>query len=325
MTPRCSPWRSACLEGSGYRTCTAGSVEEALGELHRPACGPDPAQPPPQRRHRRAGLLRRGAAGRVRAPAILVTGYGDEGLLARALRLGVCDFVPKTTGYLDLLVGEAVRRVFQQVEGESAVTPPRRPPARLRRRCGRARLARSSSYRQVWEQSLDAMRLTDADGTLLHVNEAYCRLVGKPREALEGQSFALGYAEGERTMPWPATAPACVPARGDADAAGDPVGRPQGPPGVLQLLPRRARGAPADAQHHPRPVARVALEEQLRQAQKMEAIGRLAGGVAHDFNNLLTAINGYGQLLYNGFSSEDSPRALITEIIKAGDLVGLVL
>lgn len=64
---------------------------------------------------------------------------------------------------------------------------------------------------------------------------------------------------------------------------------------------------------------RQRLEDQLRQAQKMEAIGRLAGGVAHDFNNLLTAILGYSQLVLRRLDERDTSRAEIEEVVKAGE------
>jgi two-component system, cell cycle sensor histidine kinase and response regulator CckA len=87
-----------------------------------------------------------------------------------------------------------------------------------------------------------------------------------------------------------------------ADVVRDPSGKPVRLEGIVQDITDRRR-----------------LEEQFLQAQKMEAIGRLAGGVAHDFNNLLTAILGYTDLLLQQVGPGDSMRDDLEQIQNAGD------
>lgn len=74
---------------------------------------------------------------------------------------------------------------------------------------------------------------------------------------------------------------------------------------------------------------RVRLEEQYHQAQKVESIGRLAGGVAHDLNNLLTPVLGYGQIMFHDFEEGDKRKGYLEQIMRASerarDLVGQLL
>ncbi len=78
-------------------------------------------------------------------------------------------------------------------------------------------------------------------------------------------------------------------------------------------LPVRAAGIAQDV------TERVRLEDQYRQAQKMEAIGQLAGGIAHDFNNLLTAIDGYCMLMAESMDADSPHQAHLAEVRRAAD------
>lgn len=175
----------------------------------------------------------------------------------------------------------------------------------------RRRLARAV------EQTADAILVVDADGRIAYANQAAETLSGYSRRQLVDASlYALADTPRQRGTLRRVWATARNRRLWQGRVA---LARPDGTAyhcDVTISAVRDADGALANHVITARDVTeQLGLEEQLRHAQKMEALGALAGGVAHDFNNMLTAIRGYAELLRNG----DLPPA---DVVRAGERIG---
>jgi PAS domain S-box-containing protein len=155
-------------------------------------------------------------------------------------------------------------------------------------------------FRSVWENSVDGMRLADENGVIIAVNDAYCKLVGLDPQSLEGKPFTVVYAESEDRETMLKLMREHFATR-DAHQKWEEQFMLHDGRGVSLEISEsfiEVRGRPLLMLSLFRDVtSQKRLEEQLRQSQKMEAIGQLAGGVAHDFNNILTVIHGHASLL----------------------------
>jgi PAS domain S-box-containing protein len=181
------------------------------------------------------------------------------------------------------------------------------------------------AFRKAIEESMGAgVAVIDPNGVLQYVNAAFARLVGRNANDVLGMRPPYPFWTEEQGAELHRRLQEIVET-GDVPAGGiDAVSqRPDGTRRHVLIHPAPLRADGRDSDRWAAAVydetERKNLEEQFRQAQKMEAVGRLAGGVAHDFNNLLTAILGYSEILLAETPNSDPHHDDLDQIRRAAE------
>ncbi|MBA4373699.1 MAG: hypothetical protein C0402_12670 [Thermodesulfovibrio sp.] len=190
----------------------------------------------------------------------------------------------------------------------------------VRKQAEQALRESEEKYRRLFEDSRDMIFISAYDGRFIDINSAGVKLLGyHSKEALMSVAIRDTYAH-------PADRERFLSLLGEHDYVADfatKLLRQDGQQIEVAISATAVRddqgkvvairGIIRDITEHQR------LEDQLRQSQKMESIGTLAGGVAHDFNNILTAVIGYGHLALMKMSKDDPNRLNIEQMLEASD------
>jgi PAS domain S-box-containing protein len=199
----------------------------------------------------------------------------------------------------------------------------------LEERAAQALQESESRFRTIFEQAAVGMADSSLDARFIRVNQRFCEIMGYSQDELLGLTFR------EITHPDDLAQDAELVAqllRGETSSFAVEKRYLRKDGGVVwaNLLVSLLRSPSGDPRHFVAIVEDITaqkraeddrrnLERQLLQAQKMESVGRLAGGVAHDFNNHLTVINGYCAMLLDEMVPDDPLREPVDEILLAGN------
>ena len=232
-------------------------------------------------------------------PFISVSGTISEEMAVAAMRAGAKDYVTK--GQLQRLV-PAIERELREAGARAA------------------QRTTEASYATLVEHAPIGIYRSNLEGKFLSVNAALVRMLGydSPAEVLQLDMARDVYAD-------PAERQRLVDRDTYTERQYDDVEatwkRKDARLLTVQLSVRAVRNATGQVEFYETFVRDITdqrrLQQQLTQAQKMEAIGRLAGGIAHDFNNLLTVITSYSDLLLEDLRAGDPKRDDIEQVQKA--------
>ncbi len=238
-------------------------------------------------------------------PLIIVTGSLDEETAAECIKSGAADYVVKTN----------LIRLGPAISGALAYTQ-----SQADKQVAESALRISERrFRALVEESWDAVALFAGDGTILYGSPATTRLLGYELTEFVGRNAMELIHPDDRAGVLVRLQDAMAAPRAPVQVAAR-VRHKNGSWRYLEgvftnLIDDPSVGAIVN--NYRDVTDRRILEEQVMMSQKMEAIGRLAGGVAHDFNNILTAIGGYSDLLLADLPPDDRRRHDVEEIHQA--------